>query len=79
MAERTGIIHVIEVKYRRRADFGTGFEYITPDKINRLQRAAQMWLKARNRTDASFQIDIMAISGEIHQESVAYLPNAIAW
>jgi Holliday junction resolvase-like predicted endonuclease len=42
VATRGNRIHIIEVKYRRRADFGSGAECITPDKAARLQRAALM-------------------------------------
>ena len=71
-------IHIVEVKYRRRSDFGSGFEYITADKARRLQRAAIMWLKAHGRLDAPYQIDIIAISGSLKAQNLEYLPNAIA-
>jgi len=77
VAWRHSIIHIVEVKYRQRPDFGTGFEYITPDKAGRLRRAALMWLKAHGQVGAAYQIDIMALSGSLKPENVAYLPNAI--
>jgi putative endonuclease len=77
VAGRQANVHIVEVKYRRRRDFGTGFEYITPDKAGRLQRAAIMWLKARGRLGASYQIDIIAISGSLKPQNLEYLPNAI--
>ncbi len=77
VAERQNIIHIIEVKYRRRPDFGTGFDYITPDKIHRLQRAALMWLSAHQRQASQYQIDVISITGAIEASNVEYLPNAI--
>jgi putative endonuclease len=77
VAARDRLIHIVEVKYRRRTDFGTGFEYITPDKAARLRRAALMWLKAHGQASAAYQIDIMALSGSLKPENLAYLPNAI--
>ena len=77
IAQYQGAIHIIEVKYRSRPDFGTGFEYITPDKILRLQRAATMWLKAHFHNDNSCQIDIISITGPLSLDNVEYLPNAI--
>lgn len=79
VAERNGTIHVIEVKYRRRTDFGTGFEYITFDKSQRLQRAALMWLKFARRYDQPYQIDVIAIYGSVKAQNLEYLPNAIGW
>lgn len=70
-------IHIIEVKYRGRPDFGTGFEYITPDKIRRLRRAALMWLRSHPPTNRGYQIDIIAVSGSPKPKYVDYLPNAI--
>ena len=78
VAGRGQTIHIVEVKYRRRPDFGTGFEYITLDKAARLQRAAMMWLKAHGQPEASYQIDIIAISGSIKEQNLQYLPNAIS-
>jgi putative endonuclease len=77
VARRNNIIHVVEVKYRQRLDFGSGFEYITPDKMGRLRRAALMWLKAYGQIGAAYQIDIMALSGSLKPENLVYLPNAI--
>lgn len=77
VAQKNAAIHIIEVKYRRRTDFGDGFAYITPDKIRRLQRAAFMWLTARGLWGSDYQVDIIAISGQLLLENVAYLPNAI--
>lgn len=69
-------IHFVEVKYRRRTDWGTGFDHITPDKIHRLMRAALAWNQA-NRHYGAYQIDIISISGELDSASIEYLPSAI--
>lgn len=78
VARRNETVHFVEVKYRRRPDFGTGFEYITADKAGRLQRAALMWLKAHGQIASAYQIDVMAVSGPVKVENVAYLPSAVA-
>jgi putative endonuclease len=70
-------LHIIEVKYRRRPDFGTGFEYITADKMRRLQRAALMWLQSHPPAAAAYQIDIIAVSGSPKPKYIDYLPNAV--
>ena len=78
VAKRSATIHFVEVKYRRRPDFGTGFEYITAEKSVRLQRAAMMWLKTNSQTMADYQIDIATLSGAIKPENVQYIANAIS-
>jgi putative endonuclease len=69
-------VHFIEVKYRRRTDWGSGFESITPDKIQRLQRAALAWSQARGY-DGPYQVDIVSLSGELADPVIEYLPNAL--
>jgi Holliday junction resolvase-like predicted endonuclease len=70
------LIHFVEVKYRRRTNWGTGFEYITPDKIRRLQRAALAWNQAHHYYGA-YQIDVISVSGELTAPAIEYLPNAV--
>ncbi len=77
VAGRRGVIHIVEVKYRRRPDFGTGFECITAEKAARLRRAAIMWLKAHGYLGKPHQIDIIAVSGGMASWNVSHLPNAI--
>jgi putative endonuclease len=43
VAQKDGEIHLIEVKYRRSDTSGSGFEYITPAKLDRMKRAALAW------------------------------------
>jgi putative endonuclease len=69
-------VHFVEVKYRRRSDWGNGFEHITRDKINRLRRAALAWNQA-HRYDGPYQIDVISVSGELAAAQLEYLPNAI--
>jgi uncharacterized protein (TIGR00252 family) len=67
-------IHIVEVKYRRRTAWGTGFEYISRDKVLRLRRAAQAWTQAHRYT-GPYQIDVISLSGELVQPTLDYLPN----
>lgn len=69
-------IHFIEVKYRRRTDWGSGFDHITPAKINRLTRAALAWNQA-HRYYGHYQIDVISISGPLDATTIEYLPCAI--
>lgn len=78
VAKKGRIIHIVEVKYRRTATSGDGFEAITPNKANRLMRAALMWLNQNRAWQADYQIDVMSISGFPEPKDVEYMPNAVA-
>jgi uncharacterized protein (TIGR00252 family) len=67
-------LHIVEVKYRHRPDWGTGFEAITPDKLARLARAASAWCQAHSYTE-SYQLDAVSVSGSLGQPVVEYVPN----
>lgn len=70
-------LHFIEVKYRRSSDFGSGFDYITKDKINRLKRAALAYLAEYRPRCNGYQIDVVSVAGDPDQPKIDYLPNAI--
>ena len=38
------VIYFVEVKYRGRADWGTGVDYITPRKLRQIHFAANFWM-----------------------------------
>ncbi len=70
------VIHFVEVKYRRSDNFGSGFDYITADKTNRLRRAAEAWMAFQN-LDKAFQIDVISIVGSLENATVEYEANVI--
>ena len=45
IAERAGTVYLCEVKYRRTANQGTGLDYITPRKLQRMRFAAESWVQ----------------------------------
>lgn len=69
-------IHIVEVKYRARADWGSGFEYINADKAQRLSRAAQFWAQEK-QYQGPIQIDVISVTGELTRPIIDYLPNAL--
>jgi uncharacterized protein (TIGR00252 family) len=69
-------IHFVEVKYRRSAVYGSGFDYITPDKINRLRRAATAWMMIQHLEHA-YQIDVISVMGKLDDPTIEYEPNAV--
>ena len=44
VAEKNKTVYFVEVKYRKSAAQGDGFDYITPKKLKAMKFAAQMWL-----------------------------------
>lgn len=72
-----GAIHFVEVKYRATAAFGHAYEYISADKTARLMRAALAWSQA-HRYDGPYQIDVVAVEGNLSSPNISYLPNAIS-
>ncbi len=75
VARRGDVTHIIEVKYRSNPAYGSGFEYITTDKLHRLERAAEMLM---NGHDQPFQIDVVAVTGDLAAPEVSLLENVTA-
>jgi uncharacterized protein (TIGR00252 family) len=69
-------IHFIEVKHRKRSDFGSGFDYITRSKQQRLRRAAAAWMAAHGDI-SSYQLDAVSVSGQLADPRVEYLANVV--
>lgn len=44
VAVRAGVAYFCEVKYRARADWGHGLEYITASKLRQMRFAARTWM-----------------------------------
>ncbi len=76
VVERDQSVHFVEVKYRASHAYGTGFEYITADKRRRLLKAAQAWMAERNDL-RDYQIDVIAITGDLGNPQLEYLANCI--
>ena len=45
LAEKAGVMHFIEVKYRRNDHQGGGLEAITPTKLRQMRRGAELWVE----------------------------------
>ena len=54
-------MHFVEVKYRQNHRYGSGFDYITRDKLERLQRAALNWCQV-HQYDGDYQIDAISVT-----------------
>lgn len=43
IAQKGGCIYIVEVKYRKTSAYGIGFDYITSNKLRRLNHAIEKW------------------------------------
>lgn len=59
--DRSGLIHMIEVKTRSSVAFGHPFEAIDSAKAHRIQRLALAWLATNGALGCDYQIDAIAI------------------
>ena len=51
IASKKRCLYFVEVKYRQSARQGSGFDYITPKKLEHMQRAAELWLQEHQWRD----------------------------
>lgn len=62
VAEKAKTMWFIEVKSRKNADQGYGYEYVTPKKLQQMHFAAEMWVQANNWKGA-YQLAVISIDG----------------
>ncbi len=48
IAEHSGRLHFIEVKYRENLSQGSGFDYISDRKLRQMKFAAEMWISQKD-------------------------------
>lgn len=69
VAEQTGTIYFVEVKYRQNDAQGSGLEYITQRKLHQMMRAAEMWLQD-HRSNAPYCLAGIELTGtDYHVET----------
>lgn len=76
VALKDGVIHVVEVKYRSNPDYGSGFDYITADKRQRLIKAAACFV-VRYAPASDYQIDVIAVEGKGSWPEINLIENAV--
>jgi len=62
IARKAGVIYFVEVKYRRTDAQGSGLEYITDAKLQRMKRGAFYWVDETKYT-GEFQLAAIEVSG----------------
>lgn len=70
--DQDGVIHIVEVRYRKTADSGDGIESISERKQRQLVHSAKRWMMLHDAS-VGIQIDVLGITGN----TVEYIPNAV--
>jgi putative endonuclease len=66
----------VEVKYRRRADFGGAVGAITADKFRRMHLSAEYWLSQNQQySKLQPQLDVITVVGDIESPKIELLEN----
>lgn len=65
--QKSKVMYFVEVKYRRQASQGDGFEYIGPQKLHRMNFAANVWCQNFN-WNGDYRLMAAAVSGEACEE-----------
>lgn len=73
---QNGYIVFVEVKTRSSNSRGGGAAAITPPKIRRLCKAAQIWLELKNCWDKPCRFDVICLTGAGDTFKVEHYPNA---
>ncbi len=56
------MVHFVEVEYRKNSHPGSGFDYISTQKIAQLKKAAFHWVK-ENNWQGDYCIDAASVDG----------------
>lgn len=67
IAKKGGVVHFIEVKYRKNDRSGRGLAAITPKKLKQMKFAAELWLASKNVEQAV--LSAVEVSGDTFEIS----------
>lgn len=62
VAQKSDTVLLVEIKYRKSSDFGSGFDYITSKKLNQMKFAAELWVSTNNWS-GDYQLAAIELSG----------------
>lgn len=76
MMELDSVVFV-EVKTRTSDSFGTPEESVTPEKLERLQNAALLWLQAHPEVDDDWRMDVVSVklTHDLRVENIEHFIN----
>lgn len=75
VAQKNGVLVIVEVKARRDDRFGDPADAVTDDKIRRLVQAAHAYVRY-HRISWSVRFDVVAITGEPGNQTVEHIEDA---
>jgi uncharacterized protein (TIGR00252 family) len=67
IAQKNHVVYFVEVKYRANERHGSGMDYITPQKLQQMQFAAELWLSHNQQADIDYRLAVLEVSGEAFQ------------
>lgn len=72
VCELGDLLVFVEVKMRKSPSHGYGREYVTPKKLQKLIRTAELYLIQNNLQNTTYRIDVVEIQGDAitHLENV---------
>ncbi len=73
IAYKNNIIVFVEVKSRNYFSHGSGIESVTPDKIYKIIKTADIYLLSKRKINADCRFDIILTTDE---EIIEHIPNA---
>lgn len=62
IATKAGVVHFVEVKYRRNDDQGSGFDAVTSAKLRQMARGAYIWVD-ETKWRGEFVLSAIEVSG----------------
>lgn len=74
VAHKDGVIHFVEVKYRKNTKAGDGLAAITPTKLRQMKKAAEIWTQVNSTVSGNRCLSVIALEKEPMQV-VYWLPN----
>ena len=75
VAQKNGVLVIVEVKARRDDRFGDPADAVTDDKIRRLVQAAHAYVRY-HRISWPVRFDVVAITGEPGNQTVEHIEDA---
>ncbi len=66
----------VEVRYRADNRFGGAIASVSPQKIEKLRRAAQHYLMTNKLSDADCRFDMIGLSGKLSKPEYDWIKNA---
>ncbi len=62
IARKDKVIYLVEVKYRKSNDYGSGLEYVTATKLRQMRYAAESWVD-ESKYDGQYQLAAVEVAG----------------